>query len=198
LDRKKGFWGFLNIPAERYSRYYATRGNPGMRAFRSERGVMGYSKVVDCGWSGGLIFDEVLWNGSAAEDYNMQGVRSLDEVYNFYRQPEYAIHGGPEMIRFLDAVSDILKEKLVYFGTSLMRLCLSRVATWPECQEQPSVLVFADGQYVNLSYHESWQDGDLFRTREDGIRCPADRARSALLELLARLKPTDAPPEPSL
>jgi hypothetical protein len=45
---------------------------------------------------------------------------------------------------------------------------------------------------MNLTHFESWQDGDLFRTREDGIRCPADWARAALMELLARLKPRSA------
>jgi hypothetical protein len=124
----------------------------------------------------------------------MEGVRELEKVFAFYRQPEFAKHGGPEMVRFLDAVADILQAKLVYFGTSHMRLCLSRVGTWPECQEQPSILIFADGQYVNLSYIESWRDGDYFRTREDGIRCPAEQARAALLELLARLKPAEAEP----
>ena len=52
--------------------------------------------------------------------------------------------------------------------------------------------VYADGKYVNLWYTESWQDGDYFRTREDSIRCPAEQARAALLELLARLKPARA------
>jgi hypothetical protein len=125
----------------------------------------------------------------------MEGVRELDEVYAFYRRPEHARHGGPEMIRFLDSVADLLRAKLVYFGTSHLRLCLSRVGTWPESVEEPSIMIFADGRYVNLSYFESWHDGDYFRTREDGIRCPAERARAALQELLARLKPAGAGPE---
>ena len=125
----------------------------------------------------------------------MQGSREIADLYEFYRRPEFAIHGGPEMVRFLDSVADILRSKSVYFGTSHMRLCLSRVATWPECQEEPSILIFADGRYVNLSYFESWQDGDYFRIREDSIRCPAERARAALLELLARLKPAEAEPD---
>src|SRR4051812_18126782 len=110
----------------------------------------------------------------------MQGGRELEEVYAFYRRPEFAPHGGPEMVRFLDSVADILRTRLLYFGTSHLRLSLSRVGTWPECQEVPSILIFTDGQHVNLSYLESWQDGDDFRTREDGIRCPVGRARAAL------------------
>ena len=125
----------------------------------------------------------------------MEGVRDLDVIYAFYREPEHARHGGPEMVRFLDAVADILRAKRVYLGTSHLRLSLSRAATYPESSEQPSIMVFADGRYVNLSYFESWRDGELFRTREDGIRCPAERARAALLELLARLKPADAEPD---
>ncbi|CAN5456524.1 hypothetical protein BH11PLA2_BH11PLA2_32100 [soil metagenome] len=124
----------------------------------------------------------------------MHGVRDLETVYAIYRQPEFAIHGGAEMVRFLDSVADILLSKLLYMSTSHMRLFLSRVATYPEFMEHPSVWVFADGKYVSLSYSESWQDGDYFRTREDAIRCPAAQARTALLELLARLKPADAEP----
>jgi hypothetical protein len=32
----------------------------------------------------------------------MHGVRNLDEVYAFYRQPEIESHCGPEMVQFLD------------------------------------------------------------------------------------------------
>jgi hypothetical protein len=127
----------------------------------------------------------------------MEGVRELEKVYDFYHQQEFAKHGGPEMVRFLDSVADILRAKLVYFGTSHLRLSLSRASTWPECMEQPSIVVFADRQYVNLSYHEQWQDGDLFRTREESIRCPTGQARAALQELLARLKPMAAEPGPA-
>lgn len=118
----------------------------------------------------------------------MEGERSLDAVYAFYRRPEFASHGGPEMVRFLDAVADMLTTRLVYFGTSHTRLWLSK-ALWPESSVQPSVGVWADGRYFNFVYHESWEDGPLFRTREDGIRCTLEHAREALLELLARLKP---------
>jgi hypothetical protein len=126
------------------------------------------------------------------EAHRMRGVRELEEVYAFFSQPEFAKHGGPDMVRFLDSVADILRAKLVCFGTSHLRLVLSRAATYPESAEQPSVLVCAAGRYVNLSYHESWYDGDLIRTREEGIRCPAEQARAALLEMLARLKPAEA------
>ena len=124
----------------------------------------------------------------------MEGVRDLDLVYAFYREPDHVLHGGPEMVRFLDSVADILRAKRVYLGTSHMRLSLSRAATYPESSQQPYIMVFADGRYVNLSYHERWEEGDLVRTREEGIRCPAGQARAALLELLARLKPARAEP----
>ncbi|HVK11617.1 MAG TPA: hypothetical protein VM597_22790 [Gemmataceae bacterium] len=122
----------------------------------------------------------------------MHGVRDLDVVYDFYRHPDFASHGGPEMVQFLDSVADILRSKLLYFGTSHLRLFLSRVATYPEFTDHPSVGVYAHDKYVNLWYSESWQDGEFFRTREDGIRCPLERGRGALLELLARLKPAEA------
>lgn len=125
----------------------------------------------------------------------MHGARDIEVVYAFYRQPEFAKHGGPEMVRFLDSVADILRAKLVYFGTSHMNMFLSRIATYPEFRDHPLVVVFADGKYVNLTYSESWKDGEFFRTREDRIRCPAERAPAALLELLARLKPADAEPD---
>lgn len=127
----------------------------------------------------------------------MHGERDLEVVYDFYRQPECARHCGPDMIRFLDTVADILRAKLLYFGTSHMRLFLSRISTYPEFMDSPSVGVYADGKYVNLWYTESWQDGDYFRTREDSIRCPAERARAALLEMLARLKPAGSEPHPA-
>ena len=52
---------------------------------------------------------------------------SLEDAYAFYRRPEFVVHGGPEMIKFLDSVADILKAKVLYFGTSHLRLSLSRV-----------------------------------------------------------------------
>ncbi len=68
------------------------------------------------------------------------------------------------MVRFLDSVADILRAKLVYLGTSHTQLFLSRIATYPEFMDEPSVGVHADNMYVNVWYTESWQDGELFRT----------------------------------
>jgi hypothetical protein len=96
------------------------------------------------------------------------------------------------MVRFLDLVADILQAKLLYFGTSLTKMGLSCAATWQERQERPSVTIWADGQTYYLAYRESWQDGPLWRAREDHIVCTIEHARSALLELIARLKPADA------
>src|SRR5262249_42858388 len=112
--------------------------------------------------------------------------------YAFYRLPEFAKRGGPEMVRFLDSVADILRAKQLYFGTSHLRLSLSRVWTGSGCLEWPSIIVYADGKYVHLAYYEAWDEGDLRRPREGPLRCPAAGARAALLELLARLKPADA------
>jgi hypothetical protein len=124
----------------------------------------------------------------------MQGSRDLNDLYEFYRRPEFAIHGGPAMVRFLGLVADILRSKRVYFGTSHTRLSLSRVGTWPESQEHPSVGVWTDGRVFYLSYQEGWHDGPFYRRREDNISCSIEHARAALLELLARLKPAEAEP----
>lgn len=123
----------------------------------------------------------------------MEGVRSLDAIYEFYRRPEFARLGGPEMVRLLDTVADVLVAKLVYFSTSHTRLWLSKAAHGPQAGEQPSVGVWADGRYYNFSFTESWADGPYLRTREDHIRCTIEHARGALLEMLARLKPADSP-----
>jgi hypothetical protein len=122
----------------------------------------------------------------------MEGSRAIEDLYEFYRRPEFSIHGGQAMVRFLDLVADILHAKLLYFGTSHMRMGLSCEATWPERQDRPSVTVWADGQTYYLAYHETWQDGPLRRGREDRIVCTIEYARGALMELIARLKPADA------
>lgn len=124
----------------------------------------------------------------------MQGSRDLNDLYEFYRRPEFTIHGGPAMVRFLDLVADILRSKQVYFGTSLTKLVLARVGTWPESQDHPSVGVWTDGRVFYLGYQEGWRDGPFYRRREDNISCSIEHARAALLELLARLKPAEAEP----
>ena len=122
----------------------------------------------------------------------MHGSRAIEDLYEFYRRPEFANHGGPAMVQFLDSVADILSTKLVYFGTSHMSLTLSRMATYPECAQEPLVAVRIDGLYIDFVYAESWQDAPFFRRREDSIRCTIEHARGALLELLARLKTVKA------
>jgi hypothetical protein len=125
----------------------------------------------------------------------MQGSRDINDLYEFFRRPEFTTHGGPAMVRFLDLVADILRAKRVYFGTSLTKLWLSRVGTWPESQDHPSVGVWTDGRVFYLDYREGWQDGPFYRSRADSVSCPIEHARAALLELLARLKPADAGPD---
>jgi hypothetical protein len=122
----------------------------------------------------------------------MHGSRDIEDLYAFYRSPEFAIHGGPAMVRFLDLVADILRSRLVYFGTSHTQLILSRVGTYPECADEPSIGVYADGDRFDFVYSERWQDGPYFRMREERVRCTIEHARAALLELLARLKPPAA------
>src|SRR5688500_18334616 len=106
----------------------------------------------------------------------MHGSRDIEDLYAFYRSPEFANHGGPAMVRFLDLVADILPSRLVYFGTSHTQLLLSRVATYPECADEPSIGVYADGDRFDLVYSERWQDGPYFRTREDRVRCTIEHA----------------------
>jgi hypothetical protein len=122
----------------------------------------------------------------------MEGSRAIEDLYEFYRRPEFSIHGGQAMVGFLDLVADILHAKLLYFGTSLTRMGLSCAATYQERQERPQVTVWADGQTYYLAYHESWRDGPLHRAREDRISCTIEYAQSAFMELVARLKPADA------
>ena len=125
----------------------------------------------------------------------MRGSRDLEELYAFYREPKTARRGGTEMIRFLDSVADILRAKLVYYGTSHETLFLTLAANYPECNERPTVHVQASGRFMNLSYQEHWKDGDYLRSRWESNRCPAEQARAAFLELIARLKPADAEPD---
>jgi hypothetical protein len=122
----------------------------------------------------------------------MHGSREIEDLYKFYRSPETAKYSGPAMVQFLDLVADILQSKLVYFGTSHESLGLSRVGTYPESWQEPSVWISADGDRFNLVYAERWQDGPYFRMREDHVRCTIEHVRTALLELLARLKPPAA------
>ncbi|HEY1189351.1 MAG TPA: hypothetical protein VGE74_16985 [Gemmata sp.] len=124
----------------------------------------------------------------------MQGSRNLNDLYEFYRRPELTIHGGPAMVRFLGLVAGILRAKQVHFGTSLTRLVLARVGTGPERQNQPSVSVWSDGRVFYLGYGEGRQDGPFYRSRMENVSCSIEHARTALLELLARLKPAEAEP----
>jgi hypothetical protein len=118
----------------------------------------------------------------------MHGSRDIEDLYAFYRSPEFVHHGGPQMVRFLDVVADRLQSKLVYFGTSHTMLWLFRVATYDESHEHPAIRIYADCDQFDFAYQESWQDGPYFRLREEHTRCTIEHARAALLEMLARLK----------
>jgi hypothetical protein len=118
----------------------------------------------------------------------MEGVRSLDEIYAFYREDEAAGYCRSTMLRFLDLVADVLRSRPLYYSTSHARLGLSRYATWAEMRQHPSVMVSADYKWVILTYYESWDDGPFFRSRDENIKCLVEDGRAALLEMLARLR----------
>ena len=118
----------------------------------------------------------------------MEGVRSLDEIYAFYRDDETADHCRLTMLRFLDLVADVLRSKPIYYGTSHARLGLSRYGTWAESSQNPSIMIAPDCKYVILTYYESWDDGPFFRSRDETIKCLVEDSRAALLEMLARLR----------
>jgi hypothetical protein len=121
----------------------------------------------------------------------MEGVQSLDEIYDFYRNDEVAKQRGQSlvMLQFLDLVADVLRSRKLCYGTSHLRLGLSRFGSWAEPGQQPSILISADGEkYVCLSYLEGWDDGPFYRSRWDSIKCRLEHSRAALLEMLARMK----------
>ena len=118
----------------------------------------------------------------------MEGIRSFDEIYAFYRDDEITDFCRSTMLPFLDLVADVLKSKPLFYGTSHAQLSLSRYGTWAESSQHPSVLIFADHPFILLTYHEAWEDGPYFRSRADGIKCPVEHARGPLLEMLARLR----------
>jgi hypothetical protein len=116
----------------------------------------------------------------------MEGVRSLDTIYEFYRRPEFGSMGGPEMLRLLKAVADVLSAEDVYFGTSLTTLWLSKPGR-PESGVKSGVGIWAHTTHYEFAYREGWQDGLFYRTRAHGISCAFEHARAALLEMLVRL-----------
>lgn len=118
----------------------------------------------------------------------MEGVRSLDEVYAFYRHDDSTAHCRSTMLQFLDSVADVLRSKPLYYSTSLSRLGISLFGTWAESSQHPSILISSDDRWIILAYYESWEDGPFYQTREDAIKCPVESARAGLLEMLARLK----------
>ena len=118
----------------------------------------------------------------------MDGVRSLDEIYAFYRDDKTIDYSRSTMLRFLDLVADVLRSKPLFYSTSHARLGISRFGTWTESTENPSIMIVPDDRWVSLVYHESWDDGLLIRKRWDEIKCLVENARTPLLEMLARLR----------
>jgi len=117
-------------------------------------------------------------------------MQPIDDIYEFYREQKLAKRsGGKEMVQLLDMVADILRSKVLFFSTSHTKLWISKIATYPECVEHPAVGIYSDGLMIDFDYHESWRDGPFFRRREEAIRCELEHAKTALLEMLARLKP---------
>jgi hypothetical protein len=118
----------------------------------------------------------------------MEGVQSFDAIYAFYRDDEVTDFCRATMLPFLDLVADILKAKRLFYGTSHAQLNISRYGTWAALNQHPSILVSADHPFILLTYHEVWPDGTYFRSRLDGIKCPVEYGRAALIEMLARLR----------
>jgi hypothetical protein len=122
---------------------------------------------------------------------------TLGEIIADYRRSPLCDLGGEAMARFLEAVADVLRSKVLYYSISHSRLGLSKFGAYPERQEHPYVGVETDGRVFYLNYYEGWKDKEFHRSRTDNISCTIEHARAALLELLARLKPAEAEPVPS-
>jgi hypothetical protein len=115
----------------------------------------------------------------------------VDGAISQYRMPplEGQFGEGEVMAHLLESCRDLLGPLKLFWCTSLSTLWLSRHPDYQESTRQPAVGVWTDGVMVELTYQESWQDGPLFRVREDRARCRPEHARPALAEFVNRLQP---------
>jgi hypothetical protein len=115
----------------------------------------------------------------------------VDGAISQYRVPPLAgrFGEGEVMVNLLTSCRELLRPLKLFWNTSLSTLWLSKHPYDRAATGQTAVGVWTDGIIVELTYHESWQDGPLFRVREDRGRCRPEHARQVLVEFLNRLQP---------
>jgi hypothetical protein len=103
-----------------------------------------------------------------------------------FRDPAVAGKYGEAMVRVLELCRDVVSPLDICWSTSHDILVLSKPG------DGRAIRVYVDSTMVAFAFHENWEDGVFFRTREERIRCEIGNARQALLEFLNRLGPASA------
>jgi hypothetical protein len=103
-----------------------------------------------------------------------------------FRSPPLAGQYGEAMVSVLELCRDVLSPLDIRWFTSHHFLWLSKPG------DSRGIRVYIDSTMVDFAFHENWDDGAFFRTREERIRCEIGNARPALIELINRLAPAKA------
>ena len=103
-----------------------------------------------------------------------------------FRSPPLAGEYGEAMVTVLELCRDVLSPLDLHWSTSHHFLWLSKPGG------DRGIRVYIDSTMVDFAFHENWEDGVFFRTREERIRCGIANAQSAMIELINRLGPAKA------
>jgi hypothetical protein len=113
---------------------------------------------------------------------------TLDETISLYQRPPLSGVAGEQMVRFLVSCRDLLGTGALFFGTGHSTLWVTKDPHYEQHVENPSIRIYSDGTIFEFVYQESWQDDSLRRMRAEHIRCELEHTRTALTELLHRLR----------
>jgi hypothetical protein len=113
---------------------------------------------------------------------------TLDETISCYQHPPLSGVAGEHMVQFLVSCRDLLGTGTLFFNTGHSTLWVTKHAQHEQAVAHPIIRIFSDGTMFEFIYQESWQDDLLIRIRTEHIRCELEQTRTALNELLHRLR----------
>ena len=97
------------------------------------------------------------------------------------------------MVRLLNRCKNILLSRRIHFSITLNNLVISNYSDYDQSINSPSLVINADTELYNFIYTENWDDGKLYRSKDEKIRCGINSAERALNEQLNRLKAPSLP-----
>lgn len=91
------------------------------------------------------------------------------------------------MATLIENCVTVLDQERLHFSMSITTLCIATHEEYDIRIQHPFVSIYSDDEFYDVTYQHRWDDGDLMRSYQQGIRCELIHAEDALTEMLNRL-----------